>query len=308
MKHNLFNKSPRSVSPSKLVIKLAPISSLGHKKPRHLSNSPKRKSSNDSFNNFRTVSDELKSTKSSQNPLLVKLNPILSDLDSKNLKHNFNPRVIKSKIKLHSDIIKALFSMTNSQSEITVSSLIGVFLGLGYCSDYDSISLTFRSMSVWEFTKNDLISLLQDQKIDNILRVLLKEFKDSGSIQGTQEFDCLIKILKKWWAKLDVSKNGFVSTESVCKFLIQLNSFESSAEVKRNFSKLPPFINQVQFFRIFSKALFKFLLLSLCDDAGDRQYVPADITLNAIRRKMALGGLIGENKVLESLIEYNINK
>lgn len=308
MKNILPELAPRSISPSKIRIKLAPLSSLSPKKSRHQSNSPKLKSSNDSFSNFRTVSDELKSTKSSQNPIFIKLNQMLSDLDKKSLKFNFCPRVIKSKLKLHSDIVNALFNMTKSQSEVTISSLIGVFLGLGYSADYDSLSSIFRSMSVWEFSKNELISILQDNKIDNMLRVLLKEYKDSGLIQGNPEFDCLVGILKKWWTKLDLSKNGFVSTESVCKFLISLNLFESSAEVKKVFGKLPPFINQIKFFGVFAKALLKFLLLTLCDDARDRSFVPADITLNARRRKLIIGGLIGENKTVDALIQYNINK
>lgn len=308
MKKILPELAPRSISPSKIRIKLTPLSSLSPQKLRHQSNTPILKSSNDSFFNIRTVSDELKQTKSSQNPIFIKLNQMLSDIDKKHLKINFCPRVIKSKLKLHSDIVNALFNMTNSQSEITISSLIGVFLGLGYCTDYDSLSSVFKSMSVWEFSKNELISILQDNKIDNMLRVLLKEYKDSEHAQGTQEFDCLVGILKRWWVKLDLSKNGFVPTESVCKFLISLNLFESSGEVKKVFGMMPQYINQIKYFGIFAKALFKFLLLTLCDDARDRNFLPADITLNARRRKLMLSGLIGENKTVDAPIQYNINK
>lgn len=114
----------------------------------------------------------------------------------------------------------------------------------------------------------------------------------------------MVQCIKRWWFKLDVSKNGFVLTEDVLKFLIRMNAFESSVHVRKSFTKNGIYMNFAEFFKVFVRALVKFLMLSLCDDAGDKNLLAQDIVINAKRRKIILAGISGGNKVVDVLLHY----
>ena len=63
------------------------------------------------------------------------------------------------------------------------------------------------------------------------------------------------------------------------------------------FSRLSQFITFRQFFGIFCKPLFKYLITNLKDIANqdDFKCLPPDISISAARRKVILSGLIREN-------------
>ena len=293
-----------------------PISSFSTLKPRLDSNSPMRKDSNESIFNIRTISDDVNSAKSSQSSVLSKLNTLLVELDKKSLKKSVRPRLLKNKQKMYKEVAKALFKLTNTtKNKIQAASAASLFISLGYTSNYESLCNMFKSVyhgesfSMISFGKSDVMSIFEDSKVDNILRVLLKEFKEAEGLEKDEEFDYLITIIHRWWVKLDISKNGFVGSEDICKFLIKENMFDSSVELKKIFHKSAPFLNFQQFFTIFAKALFKFLLLRLCDDSSANGFVPPDIVINEKRRKLILDGISGQNRTFETLNKFRgVNK
>lgn len=319
MNFRLPEISGRGRSPSMMKTKTKTsrqISSFSTIKPRIESLSPLRKDSNESILNTRTISDELHSAKSTNSSILSKINTLLIDLDKKYLKKQVKPRLLKNKQKMYKDITKALFALTNTtKNKLQASAISTLFLSLGYTSNYDSLTKVFKSSFPAEsfentsISKSEILSIFEDSKIDSMLRVMLSEFKYAESLEKNEEFDYLLTIIHRWWIKLDTSKNGFVPTEDVCKFLIKENMFESSVDLRKAFHKLSPFIGFQQFFTIFGKSLLKFLLLRLCDDAGENPCLAPDIVINEKRRKVILNGISGQNRAFEALIKFNtLNK
>jgi hypothetical protein len=238
------------------------------------------------------------------------MSPMLADLDSKFFRENSRPSNLKLKQKKYLEIIDALFSLCNaSDSFCTATAASSLFVSLNYTFDYESLSLMFRGSfeklgnSSVSFSKSKLFQLCQDSKVDNCLKVLLQGLKDMKNYEKS-EFDAMVVCIKKWWARLDLSKNGFVLTEDVLQFLISLNIFENSVHVRKSFTKMNIFMNYLDFFSLFAKGLLKFLILSLCDDAKDRGSVAADIVINAKRRKAILNGISGGNKVFDAFLHY----
>jgi hypothetical protein len=251
------------------------------------------------------------SAKSSQSSVLGKLNTLLVELDKKSLKKSVRPRLIKNKQKMYKDVTKAMFNLTNTtKNKIQATAAASLFISLGYTSNYDVLANVLKSVfpaetfAVVSFGKSDLMGIFEDLKIDNILRVMIAEFKNDD-VEKDEEFDYLVAVVHRWWVKLDVSKNGFVASEDICKFLIQENMFDSSVELKKVFHKSAPFLNFQQFFTIFGKPLFKFLLLRLCDDGVQLNGLPADILINEKRRKMILNGIIGQGRGLDPTLKYS---
>ena len=319
MNFRLPEISSRGRSPTMLKTKTKTsrqISSFSTIKSRIESLSPLRKDSNESILNTRTISDEMHSAKMANSSILTKINTLLIDLDKKYLKKQVKPRLLKNKQKMYKDITKALFPLTNTtKNKLQASAICTLFLSLGYTSDYDSLTKIFRSSFPAEsfenisVSKSEILSIFEDSKIDSMLRVMLSEFKYAESLEKNEEFDYLLAIIHRWWIKLDTSKNGFVPTEDVCKFLIKENMFESSVDLRKAFHKLSPFITFQQFFTIFGKSLLKFLLLRLCDDAGENPCLAPDIVINEKRRKVILSGISGQNRAFNALVNFNtLNK
>lgn len=309
----------RGRSPSMLKTKTKTprqISSFSTIKPRIGSISPLRKDSNESILNIRTISDELHSANSANSSILSKINTLLIDLDKKYLKKQVKPRLVKNKQKMYKDITKSLFTLTNTtKNKIQASTICTLFISLGYTSNYEALTKVLKSsfpadsFEMISISKSDILSIFEDSKIDSMLRVILNEFKYAESLEKDEEFDYLLTVIHRWWIKLDSSKNGFVPTEDVCKFLIQENIFESSVDLRKAFHKSTPFLGFQQFFNIFGKSLLKFLLLRLCDDAGENPCLAPDIVINEKRRKIILSGISGQNRAFEALIKLNpINK
>ena len=317
MKKSLPDIPTRTASPTKFIIKPSkPLTSLTPTSfnKRYQSNSPPRKNSNNSLTGIRTISDEItsvRSSNSSKKSIFGKISPVLSDLDSQYFNQKINPRVLPHKQKMYTEIVDTLFSLCKSNPYscpcISASSL---FFALGYSSDFESLIKTFQlsfssdSEPSDSFSKSDLLKICEDAKLDTILRVLIKSLKDSIRLPGQTEFDVMIQCIKKWWSRLDVSRNGFVPTEDVLKFLVRMNTFESSVHVRKSFTKNGIFMNFAEFFKVFARGLVKFLMLSLCDDAGDKSLLAQDIVINAKRRKIILAGISGGNKVVDVLLQY----
>ena len=188
-----------------------PISSFSTIKPRLESNSPLRKDSNESIFNIRTISDDVNSAKSSQSSVLSKLNTLLVELDKKSLKKSVRPRLLKNKQKMYKDVTKALFNLTNTtKNKIQATSAASLFISLGYTSNYEPLCNMFKSVyqaesfSMISFGKSDIMSIFEDTKVDNILRIMLAEFKEAEGLEKDEEFDFLITIIHRWWVKLDL--------------------------------------------------------------------------------------------------------
>ena len=313
MNINLPRLNRRSTSRTKIIIKPHQIfenhsisgikNDLNRSSIRAMSKKVSKSSAGGSLSpiHFKSKSPTLSHYK-----LLPKLEPLFLSTEKIHAKESFNPKVLRKKKLLHSNVIKALMSMSAGRKEVPGLVLTELFLGLGYSSDRESLDLILKANSLnpflCSFSKIFLKSLLSEEKIDNSFQTILKESKETFA--SPQTLDNFIKILKKWWSRIGYSKNGFIPSEDVCKFLIRLDLFESSSEVKKAFENLSSYMSFKQFLGIFSKSLLKFLLLRLCEDVVDRKIIPADIELNAIRRERMLNGFSEDNQAVASLINH----
>ena len=96
--------------------------------------------------------------------------------------------------------------------------------------------------------KKDILRICCDRKTDCFLKILLKEYKEIVNEDKIEEFDVLVEIIKKWFGKLDVSRNGFVPVEDVCRFFIAVGAFDNSADAKKVLQKMNSFVS----FKIFT--------------------------------------------------------
>jgi hypothetical protein len=244
-----------------------------------------------------------RSPKAARLKVFRKIDPLFVTFDKTQIKESFNPKVLKSKYQLYSEVIKGLLSMSPGSKEVSGTCLLDLFLDLGYSSDSKTLELVLRAACsnpfLCSFSKSDLKSFLFEDKQESSFLTILKELKDLKDLKKPpgQNFDSYIKLLKRWWAQICSAKNGFAPSEAVCNFLVKISVFSSSSEVKKAFEKISQYMNFSQFLGIFSRGLFKFLLLSLCEDFIGQKVVPADIELNALRRERMLNTLSSLNSL-----------
>lgn len=287
------------------------------KNPRKISVSPMRfspirKDSNDSFLNIRTVSDETHSVKSELDPAFRRINTLLSELDSPKPKRSLKKFQAAEKSHKFSAVAKALISMASASSDkASATNAVQLFISLGFTTDYEALVSMFKNIFDFQVFQNiffscaDVIKICEEPRIDSILRALVQEAKDNYGKDKTEGFDCLVNIIKKWWGKLDIAKNGFVAIEDVCRFFILTGAIENSGDGRKLFTRLTHFITYRQFFGIFCKSLFKYLISDLQEVASqkDVKCLPADIPISAMRRKHMLDSILSDNKIVITLQE-----
>lgn len=287
-----FMKSVRNIS-------LSPIHS-----------SASRKDSNDTIPNSRAVSDEVHSTFIDSDSNILKLTSMFSRSNPK-VKRPYQ-KIVLEKITNYSEIIDALFSMYDCErGRIPAYQLVQLFIGLGYIEDCEVLIGIFKNIcegqtfNLISFSKNELLRLCEDQRAENILKVLIK---DARVRSNEVPLASLIAVIKRWWAHLDKSQNGFVSFEEICKFYMEVGVIENSSDSKRIFLKIGQFGNYRQFTSVFAKSLFKFLLRRLGElvKQKSKDCLSAEVAISSQRRKVILQSLQGENKVIDSIIECSI--
>ena len=270
-----------------------------------------RKDSNESILNTRTVSDEIHSVKSEHDPIFLRLNSLLAELDASK-RVALSKKLRREKKSQFSGVADAILSLVKSLTEKpTAATIATLFTSLGYTKDNDALICMLRNIFDFQasnsinFTPTYILKICEDYSVDKLLRVLLQDIKENYNQYKTEGFDSLISVIKKWWNKLDKAKNGFVAIEEVCRFFIEIQCIDNMADGRRMFSRLTQFITFRQFFGIFSKSLFKYLITNLKEIANQKDFkcLPADISISAIRRKNVISELIGENDKITAMVE-----
>ena len=316
---DIVNRSQTPLKTSFKDLKQLSIKSFSNlSRPRKVSASPlrlspMRKDSNDSVLNIRTVSDETHSVKSPHDPAFHRINSLLSELDSPKPRRPLKRTLATEKAQKLSAVAEALISMAGNKSDKQASAVgaAQLFISLGYTTDYETLVSMFKQIfecqafNTITFTHSDILKICEEPRIESLLRALLLEARDHYGRDKTEGFDCLVTIIKKWWDKLDIAKNGFVPIEDICRFFIETKAIDNSVDGKRMFSRLTQFITYRQFFGIFCKSLFKYLISNLQEVAcqNDFKCLPADFSISALRRKNILDSMLGDNKVVITLFE-----
>ena len=321
MKFSLPSIVNRSQTPLQKTFKdLRPVSiksfsSISNKRkvsasPMRLS--PMRNDSNDSVLNIRTVSDETHSVKSVQDPAYRRISSLLSELDSSRPRRPLKRTQATEKAQKLFAVAEALISIAGNNSEkASALSTAQLFISLGYTSDYETLVSMFKQIfecqtfNTISFTRSDVVKICEEPRIESLLRALLLEARENYGRDKTEGFDCLVTIIKTWWDKLDVAKNGFVPIEDICRFFIETQAIDNSVDGKKMFSRLTQFITYRQFFGIFSKSLFKYLISNLQEVASQHEFkcLPADFSISALRRKKLLDSMLGDSKIVITLHE-----
>ena len=243
----------------------------------------------------------------------------LDEIDAKNQRKD---RVLckyrKTENSKYYNIAESLLSITSQSPDSftsPASSIAQLFIALEYTKDFDSLTQMFlnafnsKNFNTLEISTKEIVDILEDFQVDDNLRPLLKELKNCSVFSEKYEFDELILILKKWWVDLDPFSNGYVSLDSVFKFFSDIGAIEDSVNCRKLSGKLPRFFTMKRFYSVFSKSLFKFLILNLLElTKNDTGYLPADIIINTSKRKKLMGSIVGDNKVVQNLIAYNNRK
>ena len=168
--------------------------------------SPLRKDSDESTFNARTVSDEIQSMKSEQDLGLRRINTLIAELDSKTQKQLSKNKKQSKKtfMNKYNQIADALLTMTNSTSgQTNPFNLVKVFIGLGYTTDSETLVTIIKKIFQSSIcpnktiTKQDILKICNDCKVDCILRTLLKQVKENYIKEKVEGFDSLILVIKK---------------------------------------------------------------------------------------------------------------
>lgn len=255
----------------------------------------------------RPISDEVNQSITEKDPLMLKIYSKISPSSKGKLLSRHIPNMIN-----FSEVIDALFSIFKcEQSRIESHSLISLFISLGLSDspqDVAKILLNIceaQDINNVSFSRIDLINLCDDWKTENILRILKRECSSARSNEGKVKLDGLVMVIKKWWNKIDRSKNGFVSLHEMFNFYHEIGIVENSNDVKRLFIKMPKYCNFSHFSCIFAKSFLKFMMedLALIIKAGSSNFLSGEISIITQRRKQILSSLAGNNKIIAAMKE-----
>jgi hypothetical protein len=272
-----------------------------------------RKDSHDTTINPRAFSDELHPTSIDSEFLFKKIYTITSEVQKSS---KINKRPIQTIDKQsYIEVIDALLSMYNcDRSRIQAIKLVQLFVGLGYCDDCEVLFEIFKnitetqSFNMISFSRNELIKVCEDQKTENVMKRIINDIKLRPTSDKSHGIHLLINVIKRWWQKLDKSKNGFVALDEISKFYTKIGVIESISDTKRLLLKFTQFGTYKQFYSMFAKALLKYLLSELVFvvKKGNKDCLSAEIAICAQRRKVILDSLEGEKKIIDAIIECNV--
>ncbi|OMJ71894.1 hypothetical protein SteCoe_29777 [Stentor coeruleus] len=221
-------------------------------------------------------------------------------------------KTIKSKLNdlnKYSEVINALFVMAHRyHGKISALNISQIFISMRYTSNATNLIQMFKDISdckdfnVIAFSRDEILDLCIDSRVETILEALILECIHKNKNSTAVTYEELLKTIKQWWNKLNEKNRQQCTTEDCARFLLEHGALDNNS-IGRILSKFSGVVSCRQFCSIFSKSLFKFLILQLVGVTERKtiQVISPDIAISAYKRKNLIDSLKVHDHMLEAL-------
>lgn len=229
--------------------------------------------------------------------------------DSESLKK----REAKSKLNdlnKYSEVINALFVMAHRyHGKISALNISQIFISMRYTSNTTNLIQMFKDISDCKdfnsivFSRDEILDLCMDSRVDTMLEALIFDCIHKNKNSSAITYEDLLKTVKQWWNKLSEKHKEQITIDDCARFLLRHGALDSSNSIGRVLSKFFGVLSCRQFCSIFSKSLFKFLILQLVGVTERKtiQAISPDIAISAYKRKNLIDSLKVHDRMLDAL-------
>jgi hypothetical protein len=208
----------------------------------------------------------------------------------------------------YSEVVNALFAVQNCEdSKLSALNLVSLFVSLGFCEwqqCVEIISDIFEGVSIGLifFSKEEILKICNDSRTEKMMNFFSRFSKNlmENKLQNA------LNVVKRTWNHIDRKQLGLVPFDDILEFCHEVGLVENAQDIKRIFIKIGNFGNFKQFSALFSRTLFKMLILELGGiiKQGNLNGLTAQIAITTYRRKTILSSLEGQNRVIDAMTGF----
>ncbi|OMJ87042.1 hypothetical protein SteCoe_11283 [Stentor coeruleus] len=210
----------------------------------------------------------------------------------------------------YSEVINALFVMAHRyHGKISALNISQIFISMRYTSNSTNLIQMFKDISdckdfnIIAFSRDEILNICMDSRVDTILESLIYECIHRTKNSIVISYEDLLKTIKQLWNKLSEKHRDQITVDDCGRFLLEYGALDSSNSIGRVLSKFSGVLTCRQFCSIFSKSLFKFLILQLVGvtERKTMHTISPDLAISAYKRKNLIDSLKVHDHMLEAL-------